>query len=348
MEELEGNLMDSAGDSYIPEGSTWTHSNESKFGSGGSQLFSSLGYMEIHDLPSLNEFTIEWWQKDLQANGDGGIILTDINNNSISLSPLSNSSTEWRHVAVVRDSDNAVRIYINGTLVDTTEFAGTIDAPVTFYGLQGSMSGKVRYIDELAIFNYSRYSDNFSPETSPYSGGKEKPTNYVYYGYIVDNNIISVTDITEDHLNQLKSSPVMEGAVRISDIPAGAFTVVLIPNNEKMAAYKKNCCNPTDEFTTNTGSNVTGANGSVITVNEVSYKVYGELNLINNNTIVVIKNSEDIPDAGYVNGVLYTMVDEGEYISDELTPMGYNAVTVSGSAADGVYVYDDITGTWSR
>jgi len=72
---------------------------------------------------------------------------------------------QWNHVAVQRDSNNLVSLYLNGTKVAS----GTVTQawPAGSYMLQASGNGS--YMDEVRITKgVARYSANFTPPSSPF------------------------------------------------------------------------------------------------------------------------------------------------------------------------------------
>lgn len=142
----------------------------SKFGC-RSVLLSSVGYMDISNLPTLQAFTVEWWQYDPNENDDGGsVCFGNIEIPSISKYSSNYFHGEWKHIALVRKHGSDVYIYINGRLVGFSNVTGDITAdPIRFYG----SNRYARYIDELAIFNYARYNGDFDVPTAPYVGSNE-------------------------------------------------------------------------------------------------------------------------------------------------------------------------------
>lgn len=177
MEEVDGNPIDCSGVTTI-SGNGWAHSTEAKYGS-GSIVKSSIGSIVLNGLDSIDSFTIEWWQYDAQSKGDGGVILSDSGGNELEMVPISKNSSyyrasEWKHIALCRKDNSTVYVYVNGKLVGFSNFDVPLGGDITFYGTQcDDGSAKVAYIDELAIFNYSRYTENFDPVAEPYVGARE-------------------------------------------------------------------------------------------------------------------------------------------------------------------------------
>ena len=177
-EENSGDLVDCSGNSTITSNTGWAFNNDYKYGF-GSLMKSSIGYIEIKNLETLDAFTIEWWQYDLGFNGDGGVVLETESGDTMEFPPVSSRSSAfvgnaWKHIAMVRKSGGQVYVYINGELTGFTNLDGAISGTVKFYGTQMSDgTAKPCYIDELAIFSYARYTENFDPQDAPYVGDNE-------------------------------------------------------------------------------------------------------------------------------------------------------------------------------
>ena len=175
-EEPSKEFIDSTGTSQIQPNSMCTFDTTHKHGS-GSVCKGSGGSLSVTNLPHMSAFTIEWWQYDLQAKGDGGILLSWNNGVDITMPTIDASSSkykakEWKHIAVSKSVDGPVSVYVNGDLIGFS----TVDSEITEYAdgftLYGSMSetggAKVCYIDELAVFNYARYHESFTPPAEYY------------------------------------------------------------------------------------------------------------------------------------------------------------------------------------
>ena len=83
----------------------------------------------------------------------------------------------WHHVAVVRDTSNVVKMYLNGTASSTTftyssAYAAT-NSVVIIGGEYGSITsighGWDGYIDEFRISRFARYTSNFTPSTDAFA-----------------------------------------------------------------------------------------------------------------------------------------------------------------------------------
>lgn len=195
MDDYPENLVDCAGNTTITPDTGWSSGTVSKYGC-RSIIKSSVGYIQINGIQDLNAFTIEWWQYDTSSTGDGGIIIKDSQNKELEMVPISVTSdkyihNDWKHIALVRKDSSIVYIYVNGDLVGFSNFNGSLNEPIKFYGT-GTASGntKLSYIDELAIFNYARYSDNFEPQVYPYVGAKE-------VSIAVHDNIVIDKEVTQ-------------------------------------------------------------------------------------------------------------------------------------------------------
>ena len=400
----------------------------------------------------LNSFTIEWWQKDVASDGDGGVVLQDKNENSITIPVVTADSDiyvtkEWKHFALVHRYDGKVATYLNGNIIGYTQVDTPLEGPFIFYGAQSATGmAKNCYIDELAIFNYARYTQSFDVPTVPYIGHNElqlavssdisitgsvgdtfsvelpvtqsddrefscdlsgisrlssdaaidgitlsgtisnatsddyyieikKPGSIsrnitvhvnpqaddgdkIYYGYFTSDTITSVKDITISELEQSTIHTMYDTSynVIIRDIPAGAFTFVLVPSALGKGAAKKTIMDTYTSFYEDAGTTGTGSNGSEISLYGITYNVYGEFNLTATDTIIMV-SSEFSPEASeygdvmYVGEDLYTpATEDGSIVYIKQNPVSVNSgVTVTGAGnLDGVYVYDEVNKTWSK
>ena len=153
---------------------------------------------------------------------------------------------------VLRTSDGFIRIYFGSSIqpFDTGHLYFT-----QFLGLTGSIA----------------------PEPDP------EPV--FYYGYITDNTLTSVTQITAAHLEQLTSVTATElGKTSLGVVPAGSWPVVIVP--EGFIAYKDDGLGGFAQFSTNNGAANTGANG--IKLDGIG-KVYGEFKLSSAELFIYVK-----------------------------------------------------------
>lgn len=79
---------------------------------------------------------------------------------------------QWHHVAGVRHG-NSMSLFVNGTLIDTKSFTGTIsNSSETFIGKRWDNYGNQffnGYIDEFRITSgLARYTADFTPPTAPF------------------------------------------------------------------------------------------------------------------------------------------------------------------------------------
>ena len=108
----------------------------------------------------INGSTLRWW--------DGGY------RNAFTSGEFTTST--WHHVALVRDTSNVIKLYLNGTASSTTNtttdtFAATNGVFIvggeyaTMTTVQNPWDG---YVDELRISRFARYTSNFTPPTEPF------------------------------------------------------------------------------------------------------------------------------------------------------------------------------------
>ena len=82
----------------------------------------------------------------------------------------------WHHVAVVRDTSNVVKMYLNGTASGTTftysaQYAATNNVVIIGGEYTSTTSighGWDGYIDEFRISRFARYTSNFTPSTDAF------------------------------------------------------------------------------------------------------------------------------------------------------------------------------------
>lgn len=90
---------------------------------------------------------------------------------STNVSESTYSSLGWVHLAVTRDINNNVRVYIHGNnlgsvtpMTDPTGGSGSpIYGPYTMFGMGGT------HIDEIRVSDNVRWTSNFTPPTAPYA-----------------------------------------------------------------------------------------------------------------------------------------------------------------------------------
>ena len=85
----------------------------------------------------------------------------------------SDHAEDWCHLAVTRDTNNRVKVYLNGvdivggTVITMNNPTGGSGSPVygayTLFGMGGT------HIDEIRISDNVRWTSNFTPPTAPYA-----------------------------------------------------------------------------------------------------------------------------------------------------------------------------------
>ena len=137
--------------------------------------FALIGLPEVS-----GDFTIDFWHwyEGYTAFGGRILSLTDSEYNvtaQIDAIRLSEGhpqylKKEWFHHAFVRHG-STVYEYINGVKVNESEFTATLggDNQLTIISSGGWSYGDIRnYIDEFAIFDYAKYTKNFTPPFMQY------------------------------------------------------------------------------------------------------------------------------------------------------------------------------------
>ena len=132
--------------------------------------------------------------------------------------------------------------------------------------------------------------------TASSSGGEDTPTPEIIYGRIpiagVGGHIIPYSSITEDMIKNC--SQLVHGEVKTmgktslglpSQTAEGDYCIVLVPKESGLTVTKDDGIGGKASFDTDTA----GANGDVeLTVNNVIYKVYGEMLLAQGNMIIYV------------------------------------------------------------
>lgn len=107
----------------------------------------------------------------------------------------------------------------------------------------------------------------------------------LYYGYITDSALTSVTQLTAAHLDTLTEVPAAElGKTSLGVVPAGSWPVVIVPDG--YAAFKDDGLGGLAPFALNNGTANTGANG--ISIAGVG-KVYGEFKLADAEIFIYVR-----------------------------------------------------------
>ena len=83
----------------------------------------------------------------------------------------------WHHVALVRDTSNVIKCYLNGTassttITDATAFVATNNIFIIggeYGGLTSISHGWDGYVDEFRISDFARYTSNFTAPSEPFA-----------------------------------------------------------------------------------------------------------------------------------------------------------------------------------
>lgn len=122
-------------------------------------------------------------------------------------------------------------------------------------------------------------------------GGEVVPVGgTMYYGYLSSTSSFqSVTAITADMLEEdtiIAADATAAGAISLGVVPAGSFTVVLVPADSGLTVRKDDGFGGKVAFELDNGIAGSGANGATVTIGDTQYKVYGEFNLVDGATSV--------------------------------------------------------------
>ena len=114
----------------------------------------------------------------------------------------------------------------------------------------------------------------------------------MYYGYLPSTaDFQRVTEITADMLEANSVTAVdasAVGTVALGNVPAGSFTVVLVPAESGLTVAKDDGFGGKVPFELDNGIAGSGANGATVTLGRNNYKIFGEFNLIDGDTTVYI------------------------------------------------------------
>lgn len=123
----------------------------------------------------------------------------------------------------------------------------------------------------------------------------------MYYGYItseVAGSVIKVTQITTAMITAAIEAGTMQEAIpvelnktSIGTVPAGALIAVMIPTAAGMSAAKFDGIGGQAAFDLDNGGAGTGANGASVTLDDTSYKVYGEFALVAGERYIYVKEA---------------------------------------------------------
>ena len=117
----------------------------------------------------------------------------------------------------------------------------------------------------------------------------------ILYGTVMplDETYLSITMINNAMLSASTSNVRsvepgnIQNPITLMDCPEGCYIFVLIPSESTLVAYKDDGFGNSINFDENVGIDNSGSTGDLVTVNNKQYKVYGELNLINNSTNII-------------------------------------------------------------
>ena len=191
----DGQAIDSAAQNNMTlYGTADTSTSQQKFGT--ASLFlegdSDTDFVQLHGVKDLSgPFTIECWARAadtdnawLWCNGQYTIELgIDGDNLRIGTPGYTNFFTggeftvnTWHHVALVRDTSNVIKCYLNGTasgttLTSSTAFVAT--SGIFIIGGEWRSSTQIYhgwdgYVDDFRISRFARYTSNFTPSTEAF------------------------------------------------------------------------------------------------------------------------------------------------------------------------------------
>lgn len=128
-------------------------------------------------------------------------------------------------------------------------------------------------------------------------GAMEITTGTMYYGYIKNSSLNGIGQITSDILNEAIAAGTIKSTgakvldkTAISNIPAGAFAVVIVPDSSELIAKKDDGFGGKVTFELNNAFDNSGANGAVIKLSDdFNYRAYGELKLSNTDIYVYVE-----------------------------------------------------------
>ncbi len=194
---FDSDTADASANSYSITNSNVTISTAFKpFGSGSASFNGTNSFLTVDSSQTAaqfaGQFTIEFhiyfnslgsgYVGAVSAHSSSGWVLNFRNNQSRFYINNSNdyvSSTapaigQWHHVAVTRDASNAVRFFLNGTILFTNTYTGNMPANNNI--LVGATTATGQFVDgymkDLMILDgFCHYSTNFTPPTTASEGG---------------------------------------------------------------------------------------------------------------------------------------------------------------------------------
>ena len=193
----DGQALDSAAQNNLTlYGTADTSTTQQKFGT--SSLFlegdSDTDFVQLHGVKDFDgPFTIECWARAAdtdvaflwcigQYNMELGISGNTFRGYTAATSYINFFTggeftvDTWHHVAVVRDTSNVIKCYLNGTASGTTATnAATIVATNGIFIISGEYKNTTEiyhgwdgYVDEFRISRFARYTSNFTPSTEAF------------------------------------------------------------------------------------------------------------------------------------------------------------------------------------
>lgn len=166
---------------------------------------------------------------------------------------------------------------VESGFVSITDIAAVVNGHPVLSRL--SIVNGVLCIDGVPISAASGGSEE-PEEPDPEEPQQSEPS--MYYGYIDTATADGITSVTQITASMLSASGLTSAApselprTSVGSVPAYAWLVVLLPASSGLYARKYDGLTGPTEFELNNGASNTGANGSEITLNGTSYKVYGE------------------------------------------------------------------------
>lgn len=167
---------------------------QSKFGGASAQFDGTGDYLLIPNSTPLgtNPWTIEYWVRfnsvasfpimfdtrtdnsDLTGysdyiNGSGKLVVF-MNSLDRIVSTTTFTTGVWYHIAIVRDTSNNIKLYINGTNEGSTySHSSNMTSIRNLIGTNSNQANFLNgWIDEVRISNTARYTANFTPQTTPF------------------------------------------------------------------------------------------------------------------------------------------------------------------------------------
>ena len=191
----DGSIIDKAqGTNLVLAGNPTGSTVQTKFASTKSIFFDGVGdyITSIITVPASTPFTIEMWVRpsDITRVGlfnstsspgtlDATLYISSLSNLTFydagDINPQSGggfTANTWYHIAMVRESDNYIRLYKDGTLYSTSTNPYTLAlGPYIDIGAYDTNSYLTGYIQDFRITTgLARYTSNFTPPTGELQG----------------------------------------------------------------------------------------------------------------------------------------------------------------------------------